>query len=127
MAGLKTEADIRRALSRRLSQCFVAEAAGICTEWPFVLPLGHPSREALLGGLGELGVLTQTLRAWDQELGTTTTYTMRDAGGPKRVPTHLSVPTADVAARIAEPRRGEPHSRPHTKTGPHCADAIPTA
>ena len=111
MAGLKTEADIRRALSRRLSQCFVAEAAGICTEWPFVLPLGHPSREALLGGLGELGVLTQTLRAWDQELGTTTTYTMRDAGGPKRVPTHLSGPTADVAARIAEPRRGEPWKR----------------
>ncbi len=111
MAGLKTESDIRRALSRRLSQCFAAEAAGICVEWPFVLALGHPSRAALLAGLGELDILTQTLRAWDQELGTTTTYAMRDAGGPKRVPTHLTVPSADVAARIAEPRKGEPWKR----------------
>ena len=108
MAGLRSEAQIREALSRSLQRSFAEVAAGTCDEWPLRMPLGRPSRQDLLDGLPELQALTLALRRWETDLGCTTDYAMREAGGPKRVPTHLTVPTADVAARIATTRKGEP-------------------
>ena len=107
MAGLKALNDIRRALGRKLTQCYAEDVAGVAQYWPYVLPLGHPSRKELLEGLNALDALIRTLRAWDRELGTATAYAIREAGGPKRVPTHVSIPSADVAATLAPPRKRE--------------------
>lgn len=80
---------------------------GTCDDWPYVLALGRPSRQWLLNNLSALSSLIRMLRGWEGEYGTSTIYQMREAGGPKRVPSHVVVPTADVAARLAAPRKGE--------------------
>lgn len=107
MAGLKTEREIRAALSRRLSACYAEDALGTCDDWPYVLALGHPSRQWLLENFSELNSLIRMLRTWEGTYGTSTIYQMREAGGPKRVPSHVIVPNADVAARLAALRKGE--------------------
>ncbi|MBR3224481.1 MAG: hypothetical protein IKF78_04075 [Atopobiaceae bacterium] len=107
MAGLKTEQQIREALSRKLSQFYAEVMLGTCDDWPYVMALGHPSRQWLLDNLPALNSLIRTLRNWEGAYGTSTIYQMREAGGPKRVPSHIVVPSADVAARLASPRKGE--------------------
>ncbi len=108
MAGLKDERSLRDALSRRLSRTFAEDVCEVEAAWPWALPVGRPIRRDLLTGLEELDHLTRALRSWEQKTDTKIVYEMREAGGPKRVPTHVIVPSATTAATLATPRADGP-------------------
>ena len=107
MAGLKSEQEMRGLLSRKLARGFAEHVAGVREEWPCTVALGRPTKQAILSGFEEVLLLTQTLRSWERELGVEVEYEMREAGGLQRIPARITVPSIDVAARLATPRNGE--------------------
>ena len=107
MAGLRGERELRDMLSRKLSRGFAEHVAGARSDWPQILALGRPSRREILDGFGDIATLVRTLRSWEQDEGVVVTYQMREAGGLQRLPTHVTIPSIDVAARLASPRSGE--------------------
>lgn len=116
MAGLKTERQLRDEIGRKLSRIYAEEIAGAAGgaeadadgEWPLTFSLGRPTRRDILQGFDAIDKITQVLRAWEQSLHVRVDYEMREAGGPKRIPVRIAVPSIDVAARLATPRKGEP-------------------
>ena len=107
MAGLKSEQEVRGLLSRKLARGYAEHVAGVREEWPCKIPLGRPTKQAILSGFDEVLLLTQTLRSWERDLGVVVEYEMREAGGMQRIPARITVPSIDVAARLATPRNGE--------------------
>lgn len=103
MAGLRTERELRDMIARRLARTFAEDACDVESAWPWSLPLGRPSRKQLVDGLESLDSLTRLLRSWQASTGVEVVYEMREAGGPKRVPTHMVIPSAAAAARLATP------------------------
>lgn len=105
-------------MGRRLARTYVDEIAGVRTSWPHTFSVGRPSREEILADLRAVDALTQTLRAWEDAYGTTTEYRMREAGGPKRIPSHVTVPSLEVAALLAPPRKpqGWTHALARTRS-----------
>ena len=103
MAGLRTERELRDMIARRLARTFAEDACDVESAWPWSLPLGRPSRKQLVDGLESLDSLTRLLRSWEASTGVEVVYEMREAGGPKRVPTHMVIPSAAAAARLATP------------------------
>ena len=116
MAGLKSEQEMRGLLSRKLARGFAEHVAGVREEWPCTVALGRPTKQAILSGFEEVLLLTQTLRSWERELGVEVEYEMREAGGLQRIPARITVPSIDVAARLATPRNGERWERILSRT-----------
>lgn len=108
MAGLKSEKDIRAILGRKLSRGFAEHLAGVREDWPCAISLGHPGKQEILNGFDKILALTRTLRTWEAQLDVQTEYVMREAGGPKRLPARIIVPSIDVAAELAAPHGIEP-------------------
>lgn len=107
MAGLKSERQIREALSRRLSRSYAEDVAGDHTSWPYAIPLGRPSKQEILKGFADLDALVRTLRAWESTGDVEVIYEQREAGGPKRLPLRVVIPSRAVAAELAAPRDNE--------------------
>ena len=107
MARLKTEHEIRELLSRRLVRGFAEHVAGAREDWPHTLALGRPSRQEILEGFASLDTLVRTLRTWEDAWGVEVAYETREAGGPKRLPARVTIPSLAVAAALAEPRDRE--------------------
>ncbi|MDO4537209.1 MAG: DUF2220 family protein [Coriobacteriales bacterium] len=108
MAGLKTERAIRDELSRRLARTYLTDLCYGEDSWPFTLSLGRPTKAQILEGFSTLDALVATLRNWEQLGLARVEYAMREAGGPKRLPSHLEIPSQQAAAKLASPRGGEP-------------------
>ncbi|MBR3317842.1 MAG: hypothetical protein IKG21_08535 [Atopobiaceae bacterium] len=106
MSGLKTERELRDVLSRRLARTFAEDVCGVEAAWPWTLHVGKPSSRELVRNLEALDVLIRALRVWEAQTNVVVCYEMREAGGPKRVPCRVEIPTADDAALLATPRKG---------------------
>lgn len=107
MARLKTEHEIRELLSKRLARGFAEHVAGAREDWPHTLALGRPSRQEILEGFAALDTLVRTLRAWEEAWGVEVSFETREAGGPKRLPARVTIPSLAVAAELAAPRDRE--------------------
>lgn len=80
-----------------------ARAGDDAARWPLVVALGTIARNDLVNGIDGVVAYKDKLVRWAGRAGVEITWESRRAGGLQRVPTHVTVPTIDVGARIAEP------------------------
>ena len=107
MAGLKTEVELRDAMSRRLARGYAEHIAGVRQDWPHELALGRPTRQQILDDFSAIDALMGVLLGWERDHGVEIAYVAREAGGPKWLPARVTIPSIDVAAALATPRDGE--------------------
>lgn len=90
------------AVTRRLERTWHLEVTGVEQAWPHLVPLGKPTSRQLLESMGELAVQIEQLRAFAAVRGARVVEAARLVGGtPQSIPTHLDVPSVQVAAGIA--------------------------
>lgn len=78
-----------------------AGGTGSAGPWPLSVALGHPSKNELVEAIARVSRYGEELAAWADGLGAQVLWEERRAGGLQRVPTHVVVPSIDVAARVA--------------------------
>lgn len=127
---MKDLAVVLAGLERRLSGTWHQVVTGDPTGWPVRLTLGKPSRADLEARFTQVRGWARDWQTWADAQDLTVEWETRLLHGTRQpLPTHLTVPDADVAARLLGPpwpdrlARGRARHRVLTGRFPHAATA----
>jgi hypothetical protein len=116
--------DVERRLARTWASCLAAEPTP--PPWPHAFPLGQPTSVELTEGFAAAAKLVGTWRSWAGKHGLALTVrTRRVMGTDQELPTHVTVPDVDTAARLcangwpARLQRGRVRAAALTSRFPH--------
>jgi hypothetical protein len=94
--------------------------------WPHRFFLGEPRQDELQARFAHYQQMVRTWRSWADEHAVTLTDTPRDVHGTtQRLPTHVTVPDIDTAARLAGPDQVAQLHRSRTRAA-QLRDQFPT-
>ena len=98
---MKTPEQSLEEIRRRLDNTWHRDASGQGSSWPRHFPLGSPTKSALEADFSRYQRAALAWRDWAAARGVTLTDAPRVVHGTaQRIPTHLSIPDADTAARL---------------------------
>ena len=98
---MKTPEQALEEIRRRLDNTWHGDASGQGSSWPRHFPLGSPTKSALEADFSRYQRAALAWRDWAAARGVTLTDAPRVVHGTaQRIPTHLSIPDADTAARL---------------------------
>jgi hypothetical protein len=98
---MKTPEQALEETRRRLRNTWHLDATGQGTAWPHQIPLGSPSKTTLESDFARYQQAAFGWRDWAAAHQLTITDTNRTVHGTtQRIPAHLTIPTADAAARL---------------------------
>ena len=101
---MKTPAQARGDIARRISTTWHTDLAGTSTSWPHTFPLGRPAKGELETDFAGFHRRVVDWQDWAARSRVTLVHTTRRVHGTsQRIPTHFTIPTLDAAASLAGP------------------------
>jgi len=98
---VKTTDEVLEEIRRRLNTTWHGDASGGGSAWPHEFSLGSPTKSALEADFSRYQRAALTWRDWAAARGVMLTDAPRVVHGTtQRIPTHISIPAADTAARL---------------------------
>ncbi len=124
---MKTPEQLIQDIRRRLTNTWYLDIAADPTDqphtaprppfWPYNFPLGSPTKTALEANFAAYQTQALTWRDWTRQHNLVLTDTPRTVHGTtQRIPTHLTVPSVDVAAELCGADWVERIGRARTRT-----------
>ena len=101
---MKTPAELRTDITRRLGRTWATDLTGETASWPHPFPLGNPTKTELETGFTGFQQQVREWRDWARthHVGLTLT-TRRVYGTTQDIPTHATITDLAAAARLAGP------------------------
>lgn len=99
---MKTTDQLVGDIARRLGNNWHADLAGVTTSWPHAFPVGTPSKADLGQNYAAFHRRVVALQDWAKAHSLAITYNNRRVLGTTQIiPTHVTIPDQNAAARIA--------------------------